>query len=1080
MTVFGDSNDMPNEIRKLHKEINLLRDQAELQPILTTGRSDDGFGASVGSKTMHSQGVWSLTPVIHTVNKLTTGATLYDMIELISACAVIDKNPLQGSSVTELDVKTIRMGSINEAGVTVNNSAPNGTILFIKPINGKKITLKAGGNIHISQDVTLDDKAFAILQFYVTASMVVTPPVNGSNPFPEENKMWVLLTGGGGTSVNAIKEPCRCATTGNNISPLAIGSTVDGTTIVVDDRVLYKNQLDTLQSVGSQTKDNGIYVCTHINGIVATMKRATDFDDNSEVKAGTIVTVNEGTANGNKLFMMTEDVDPIIVGTTDINFTLVTSVDTALDYVWTGLHKFQGDPTGNIGDVGATHTVEFGNTGTDRVRFIGEITGVGDAVITDPDGSGTYTIPNSDPSVSMKASVVMNTYTMYDLDTLVFSQAESTQTPAPLNNWVWIEADTGTGSSPVLTGMKYNVPSSKTHQFAVNGTNVVTIDSTGIVSGGANPTLSNLAGTTSVNSSLIMQNGKYVSNLEGVFFNTRSATPIAGSITYDGTDLLGKKSDNTTVNLTTPDYSGLANTTLNNLATTTSVNSHLIMQNGKYVSNLEGVFFNTRSATPIAGSITYDGTDLLAKRSDNTTINLTNSAFVKANDSITWTDKHVWDSTTTWSHLNITDALKATNCHAKFQGDGLSHQDSSGNWDTGYSDASTQRVLEIGAFGSHEVKIIAEVTGEGDAVITNPDGGANITIPNSDPSISFKASLVMNTYTMYDLDTLVFSQGASSTTPAPEDDWVFIEANTGESGSPVLTGMHYNVPTSKTHQFKVNGTEKLNISSDGIKLSGNATPNPLVNGMMWLNSTDNKIYARSNSATVELGSGSGGSADNLGNHTATQALNMNDNLIQGLNDMAFTISGQYLFSSSSGLQWSVPTGDTISFQIPNGTSQFTVSASTINVHSKKITNVTNPVSNQDVATKYYVDQNAGGGGANTSLSNLTSTGEAHFINFTDGDNRYGRKTASNTWSGANTWNGSTYHGGDSYIQNGCEWYLMSGAILWLQANSAIGFNGLVAFISGITTADTTLPSSPSGKITISAGGGTKYLYYYSS
>ena len=217
--------------------------------------------------------------------------------------------------------------------------------------------------------------------------------------------------------------------------------------------------------------------------------------------------------------------------------------------------------------------------------------------------------------------------------------------------------------------MKYNVPSSKTHQFAVNGTNVVTIDSTGIVSGGANPTLSNLAGTTSVNSSLIMQNGKYVSNLEGVFFNTRSATPIAGSITYDGTDLLGKKSDNTTVNLTTPDYSGLANTTLNNLATTTSVNSHLIMQNGKYVSNLEGVFFNTRSATPIAGSITYDGTDLLAKRSDNTTINLTNSAFVKANDSITWTDKHVWDNTTTWSHLNITDALKATNCHAKFQGD---------------------------------------------------------------------------------------------------------------------------------------------------------------------------------------------------------------------------------------------------------------------------------------------------------------------------------------------------------------------------------------------------------------------------
>ena len=258
---------MPNEIRKLHKEINLLRDQAEFQPILTTGRSDDGFGASVGSKTMHSQGVWSLTPVIHTVNILTTGAALYDMIELISACAVIDKNPLQGSSVTELDVKTIRMGSINEAGVTVNNSAPNGTILFIKPINGKKITLKAGGNIHISQDVTLDDKAFAILQFYVDAT---------GTGASEANKKWVMLQGGGSTSINSIKEPCRCATTGNNLVPATIGTTVDGVTIVAGDRVLYKNQ--------TTARDTGIYVCTLVVGVVATMERASDFDNDSEEK----------------------------------------------------------------------------------------------------------------------------------------------------------------------------------------------------------------------------------------------------------------------------------------------------------------------------------------------------------------------------------------------------------------------------------------------------------------------------------------------------------------------------------------------------------------------------------------------------------------------------------------------------------------------------------------------------------------------------------------------------------------------------------------------------------------------------
>ena len=83
---------------------------------------------------------------------------------------------------------------------------------------------------------------------------------------------------------------------------------------------------------------------------------------------------------------------------------------------------------------------------------------------------------------------------------------------------------------------------------------------------GATIELDNL-GTTSVNSNLIMQAGISVTNLEGVFFATRSATPIAGSITYDGTDLIGKKSDNTEVNLTTPTSTG-ANTSLSNLSAT--------------------------------------------------------------------------------------------------------------------------------------------------------------------------------------------------------------------------------------------------------------------------------------------------------------------------------------------------------------------------------------------------------------------------------------------------------------------------------------------------------------------------------
>jgi len=128
---------------------------------------------------------------------------------------------------------------------------------------------------------------------------------------------------------------------------------------------------------------------------------------------------------------------------------------------------------------------------------------------------------------------------------------------------------------------------------------------------------------------------------------------------------------------------------------------------------------------------------------------------------------------------------------------------------------TTQTVTEIGKYGAHGVKIIAEILGDTGRSMTNPDGGSDIPVPGTnEPALSIKGAMIMNTYTMYDLDTLVFSQGVSSTTPPPENDWVYIEANTGTSGSANLTGMTYNVPTSKTHQFKVNGSLKISIDDD--------------------------------------------------------------------------------------------------------------------------------------------------------------------------------------------------------------------------------------------------------------------------
>ena len=254
-----------------------------------------------------------------------------------------------------------------------------------------------------------------------------------------------------------------------------------------------------------------------------------------------------------------------------------------------------------------------------------------------------------------------------------------------------------------------------------------------------------------------------------------------------------------------------ANTSLSNLAATTALNSSLVMT-GNSVTDLQQVSFRTAIATPVQGSLYFDGTDVQVKTGGGTK-NLSNidsgantdlsnltatgeSKFVKAADDVTWTGDHIFDTTAAGS---------TTTSPVKFQGDGGS---------------SAQRVLEIGEYGNHSVKFIAELEGDVGREMSNPDGGADIPVPPTsggvsiEPTLSIKSAIVMNTYTMYDLDTLVFSQSGSSTTPPPEDDWVYIEANTGTSGSPNLTGMTYNVPTSKTHQFKVNGSLKISIDDD--------------------------------------------------------------------------------------------------------------------------------------------------------------------------------------------------------------------------------------------------------------------------
>ena len=106
-----------------------------------------------------------------------------------------------------------------------------------------------------------------------------------------------------------IKASVRAASTGNvNLSTdVANGGTLDGVSLATGDRILLKDQ-----STGSE---NGIYVVA-ASGAPA---RAGDFDDSDSVSGGGFTFVEEGTANADNGYVVTND-GAITVGSTAITF----------------------------------------------------------------------------------------------------------------------------------------------------------------------------------------------------------------------------------------------------------------------------------------------------------------------------------------------------------------------------------------------------------------------------------------------------------------------------------------------------------------------------------------------------------------------------------------------------------------------------------------------------------------------------------------------------------------------------------------------------------------------------------------
>lgn len=105
------------------------------------------------------------------------------------------------------------------------------------------------------------------------------------------------------------KDSVRAASTANITvaSALINGLSMDGVSLATGNRVLLMNQ--------TAPAENGIWVVA-ASGAAS---RATDADSSAEVTPGMAVSVEEGTANGDKAFMLTTN-GPITLGTTGLTF----------------------------------------------------------------------------------------------------------------------------------------------------------------------------------------------------------------------------------------------------------------------------------------------------------------------------------------------------------------------------------------------------------------------------------------------------------------------------------------------------------------------------------------------------------------------------------------------------------------------------------------------------------------------------------------------------------------------------------------------------------------------------------------
>jgi len=174
-----------------------------------------------------------------------------------------------------------------------------------------------------------------------------------------------------------------------------------------------------------------------------------------------------------------------------------------------------------------------------------------------------------------------------------------------------------------------------------------------------------------------------------------------------------------------------------------------------------------------------------------------------------------------------------------------------------------------------------------------------------------------------------------------------------------------------------------------------------------------------------------------------------------------------------GMQIRIPTANSAIFQIVRGSTELLnisalglVIGDEMSMSDHKITNLGDPTVDSDAATKEYVDDNAGGSGANTSLSNLSSVS----LNTTLGMNGKAISSAGQIDCTILTASGISFFDSTVYFANRVD--------LGSDAGDDINLNGKLDVNNNHSTITLGYAPIPIGYINITVGSSSRRLYYY--